>query len=300
MSTLAKASSTVRTAAFTFSKRARQYVAVPVSCHQQKAMPVVCIARAVLSQSRGAESQSRCSTRMMSLASRAVMSAEVGEGVEAPVEDAVEEAAPAEEEAAPPPPNRQFKDEPSCFVGNLPWSVDNDVLRELFSEYNITSCNVVYDAATGQSRGFAFVNFEDDASCVSACEQMTGIEVEGRTLTVEKKSGTARPRSERPKRDGPYQPRQRDDDDRRLYIGNLAWELEDADLFDLFQEFGDVQQAAVMYFKDTGRSRGFGFVTMMKPEDAVSAAEELNGQIVNGRNVRVNLAAEGRTQAASY
>jgi RNA recognition motif-containing protein len=76
--------------------------------------------------------------------------------------------------------------------------------------------------------------------------------------------------------------------DMDIYVGNLPWSTNDDDLRTLFQEFGDVDGARVIMDRETGRSRGFGFVQMPSNDEANKAIESLNGQDYNGRPLRVN------------
>jgi len=73
-----------------------------------------------------------------------------------------------------------------------------------------------------------------------------------------------------------------------IYVGNLPWSCTDDDLRQMFQEFGEVDGARVIMDRETGRSRGFGFVQMPSSEEASKAIETLNGQDFNGRPLRVN------------
>jgi cold-inducible RNA-binding protein len=73
----------------------------------------------------------------------------------------------------------------------------------------------------------------------------------------------------------------------KIYVGNLSWGTAQADLETQFSEFGEVQSAAVITDRETGRSRGFGFVEMNQA-DGAKAIEALNGQDVDGRELRVN------------
>jgi RNA recognition motif-containing protein len=75
---------------------------------------------------------------------------------------------------------------------------------------------------------------------------------------------------------------------KNIYVGNLAWECNQDDLLALFQEFGQVQSAQVMADRETGRSRGFGFVVMENDADAQKAIEGLNGKPFKGRALTVN------------
>lgn len=79
------------------------------------------------------------------------------------------------------------------YIGNLPWSVDDAKLKELFSKYtSITSAVVIMDQATNRSRGFGFVELSDDTEGATAVTEMNDFDIEGRKLVVNE----ARPRSE--------------------------------------------------------------------------------------------------------
>lgn len=77
-----------------------------------------------------------------------------------------------------------------------------------------------------------------------------------------------------------------------IYVGNLAFSTSDADLEALFAEHGEVTRAQVITDRDTGRSRGFGFVEMASSDEATEAIRALNGRSVDGRNLKVNQARE--------
>ncbi|MFO0935547.1 MAG: RNA-binding protein [Gemmataceae bacterium] len=74
----------------------------------------------------------------------------------------------------------------------------------------------------------------------------------------------------------------------KMYVGNLTYSVTNASLEQMFQEFGQVQSAQVVSDRDTGRSKGFGFVEMSNDNDARSAIEALNGKNVDGRTLTVN------------
>jgi hypothetical protein len=74
----------------------------------------------------------------------------------------------------------------------------------------------------------------------------------------------------------------------KLYVGNLAYSVRDEDLNEAFGAFGAVNSAKVMMDRETGRSKGFGFVEMANDADAQSAINGLNGQAIAGRAVVVN------------
>jgi len=73
-----------------------------------------------------------------------------------------------------------------------------------------------------------------------------------------------------------------------IYVGNLPYSTTDADLEAMFQEFGSVESAKVIFDRETQRSKGFGFVEMASSDDGNKAIEALNGNEVGGRQLRVN------------
>src|SRR5437868_15434961 len=75
---------------------------------------------------------------------------------------------------------------------------------------------------------------------------------------------------------------------KKLYVGNLPYGMSDSDLQNLFEPHGAVQSAQVIKDRDTGRSKGFGFVEMDSDEQAQAAIDGLNGQDINGRALTVN------------
>ena len=74
----------------------------------------------------------------------------------------------------------------------------------------------------------------------------------------------------------------------KLYVGNLAFQTSSEDLQELFSQAGTVESASVVEDRETGRSRGFGFVEMATSEDGQKAIEQFNGKEFNGRNLNVN------------
>ena len=73
-----------------------------------------------------------------------------------------------------------------------------------------------------------------------------------------------------------------------IYVGNLPFSSTSADLEQLFGQYGQVDSAAVISDRETGRSRGFGFVEMASDDEARRAIEELDGFDLGGRNLKVN------------
>jgi RNA recognition motif-containing protein len=77
-----------------------------------------------------------------------------------------------------------------------------------------------------------------------------------------------------------------------IYVGNLTFNTSSNDLEKLFSEYGEVTKAQVINDRDTGRSRGFGFVEMASSDEAAEAITSLNGRNVDGRDLTVNQAKE--------
>jgi RNA recognition motif-containing protein len=74
----------------------------------------------------------------------------------------------------------------------------------------------------------------------------------------------------------------------KLYVGNLSFKTTSDELREHFSQAGTVESASVIEDRETGRSRGFGFVEMATAEDAQAAIEQFNGKELNGRNLTVN------------
>lgn len=84
------------------------------------------------------------------------------------------------------------------FVGSLPYSMTDDDLQQLFVEFGeVASAKVIFDRETNRSKGFGFVEFNDDAAAKTAIDSLNNKEVQGRTIVVNE----ARPQEDRPRRD---------------------------------------------------------------------------------------------------
>ncbi|MBD3183589.1 RNA-binding protein [Candidatus Poribacteria bacterium] len=81
---------------------------------------------------------------------------------------------------------------------------------------------------------------------------------------------------------------------KKLYVGNLNFDTTEAELEEAFAQFGEVVSAVVIKDSATGRSRGFGFVEFAEEADAQKAKEEMNGQELGGRNLKVDEARDSR------
>jgi RNA recognition motif-containing protein len=86
----------------------------------------------------------------------------------------------------------------------------------------------------------------------------------------------------------------------RLYVGNLSFDTTEDRIQQTFADIGEVTDVKLMLDRDTGRSRGFAFVTMATPEDAQKALEQLNGMSLDGRALRVDQAEERRPRSGGF
>lgn len=75
---------------------------------------------------------------------------------------------------------------------------------------------------------------------------------------------------------------------KKLYVGNVSYDSTDESLKAAFEQFGTVDSATILKDRETGRSRGFGFVEMSNDEEAQAAIEGMDGKDVDGRELRVN------------
>ncbi len=78
----------------------------------------------------------------------------------------------------------------------------------------------------------------------------------------------------------------------KLFVGSLSWNTEDRGLENAFSHYGEITESKVITDRETGRSRGFGFVTFADAACAKKAAQEMNGAAIDGRNVNVDIAQE--------
>ena len=74
----------------------------------------------------------------------------------------------------------------------------------------------------------------------------------------------------------------------KIYVGNLPFSVTQEKLKELFEPFGDIEEAIVISDRFSGRSKGFGFVTLTDKKDADKAIEDMNGKEIDGREIKVN------------
>ncbi|KAJ6689206.1 hypothetical protein OIU85_005591 [Salix viminalis] len=168
------------------------------------------------------------------------------------------------------------------YFGNLPYNVDSAQLAGMIQEYGSPELvEVLYHRDTGRSRGFAFVTMSSLEDCNAVIENLDGSQYMGRILRVNF--------ADKPKPKEPLYP----ETEYKLFIGNLSWSVTSESLTQAFQEYGNVVGARVLYDGETGKSRGYGFVSYSTKEEMETALQSLNGVELEGRALRVSLA-EGR------
>ncbi|CAN6465145.1 unnamed protein product [Victoria cruziana] len=185
------------------------------------------------------------------------------------------------------------------YVGNLPYSITSPRLSEIFGEAGkVVAAEVVCERTPERrSRGFGFVTMASTEEANEAIKMFNGSQLGGRTMKVnfpEIPRGGERavvgPRIRRSSRafvDTPY----------KIYAGNLAWTLTSDGLRSAFEAQSGLVGAKVVYERDSGKSRGFGFVSFQSREDAESALANVNGAELEGRPLRLNPAFEKITHS---
>uniref|UniRef100_A0A671MTL2 Polyadenylate-binding protein n=1 Tax=Sinocyclocheilus anshuiensis TaxID=1608454 RepID=A0A671MTL2_9TELE len=167
----------------------------------------------------------------------------------------------------------------NIFIKNLDKSIDNKALYDTFSAFgNILSCKVVCDE--NGSKGYGFVHFETHEVAERAIEKMNGMLLNDRKVFV----GRFKSRKEREAEMGA-----RAKEFTNVYIKNFGEDMDDEKLREVFSKFGPALSIRVMT-DNGGKSRGFGFVSFERHEDAQRAVDEMNGKELNGKQVYVGRA----------
>uniref|UniRef100_A0A8D0CQ86 Poly A binding protein, cytoplasmic 1 b n=1 Tax=Sander lucioperca TaxID=283035 RepID=A0A8D0CQ86_SANLU len=167
----------------------------------------------------------------------------------------------------------------NIFIKNLDKSIDNKALYDTFSAFgNILSCKVVCDE--NGSKGYGFVHFETQEAAERAIEKMNGMLLNDRKVFV----GRFKSRKEREAELGA-----RAKEFTNVYVKNFGEDMDDEKLREVFSKYGNSMSIRVM-IDDSGKSRGFGFVSFERHEDAQKAVDEMNGKEFNGKLIYVGRA----------
>ncbi|CAI0424693.1 unnamed protein product [Linum tenue] len=153
-----------------------------------------------------------------------------------------------------------------CVLQNLDKAIDHKALHETFSAFgNILSCKVATDAS-GQSKGYGFVQYDTEEAAKNAIDKLDGMLMNDKQVYV-----------------GPFVRKQERDSSmsntrfNNVFVKNLSESTADEDLKKVFGEYGAITSAVVMRDGD-GKSRCFGFVNFENADDAAKAVEALNGK----------------------
>ncbi|XP_024985692.1 RNA-binding protein CP33, chloroplastic [Cynara cardunculus var. scolymus] len=186
------------------------------------------------------------------------------------------------------------------YIGNLPYAITASELSQVFGEAgNVVSVEIVYDRVTDRSRGFAFITMASVQEAKEAIRMFSGSQIGGRTVKV---NFPEVPRGGEREVMGPKirsSNRNFIESPHKIYAGNLSWIITSEKLKDAFADHPGLLSAKVIYEKHSGRSRGFGFVTFSSVEAAESALNAMNGKEIEGRPLRLNLAADASRSGRS-
>lgn len=142
---------------------------------------------------------------------------------------------------------------------------------------------VITDKGTGKSRGFGFITFKHmDSAQRSLKEPSKNIDGRITVCNLASAGGSSGTSSS-------------DQAQRKLYIGGLSYETTSDTLLNIFSQYGEIEEGAIAYDKNTNKSRGFAFVTFKTIEGAKRSMEDSN-KTIEGRHVTVKLAAEGQRE----
>ncbi|KAF6175327.1 hypothetical protein GIB67_021832 [Kingdonia uniflora] len=167
----------------------------------------------------------------------------------------------------------------NVFIKNLPESLTEEELKNIFGEYGTITSVVVMRDGDGKSRCFGFVNFENADDAAQSIEALNGKKFDEKELYV----GKAQTKSEREvELKGLFE-------GLNLYVKNLDNSIVDYKLREMFSEFGTVTSCKVMQ-DSNGASRGSGYVAFSTPEEAHRALAEMNGKVIANKTLYVALA----------
>jgi len=168
----------------------------------------------------------------------------------------------------------------NVFIKNLDKSIDNKQMYDTFSSFgNILSCKVAQDAE-GNSKGYGFVHFETEEAAQYAIQETNGM------LLFDKKVFVGRfvPRKEREKELG-----EKAKKFTNVYVKNFGEEMSEDKLHEMFGKYGKITSFKIMA-EDTGKLKGFCFVSYEDAESAEKAVKELDGMDLGGKNLYVGRA----------
>lgn len=176
------------------------------------------------------------------------------------------------------------------YMGGLPTNYDQTEIREMLTPYStdessITSISVPTDRMTGLPRGFAFIEMETEAA-KKAIDGLAGTEIDGKILKINEQLSKEELLA---KRAAGAAEREKNEVGTKVYCGNISFETTKETLTEEFTKFGNVLDVYLPVDTRTGFKRGFAFIRMENEADATAAIENMNGMLLEGRTVEVNI-----------
>ncbi|CCK67826.1 Hrp1p KNAG_0A01370 [Huiozyma naganishii CBS 8797] len=173
------------------------------------------------------------------------------------------------------------KDNCKMFIGGLNWETTEDGLREYFNKYgHVIDLKIMKDPNSGRSRGFGFLTFEEPSSVDEVVK--TQHILDGKVID--------------PKRSIP---REEQDKTGKIFVGGIGADVRPKEFEEFFSQYGTIIDAQLMLDKDTGRSRGFGFVTYDSPE-AVDRVCQNKYIDFKGKQIEIKRAEPRHMQKGQY
>ncbi|KAF2319427.1 hypothetical protein GH714_015751 [Hevea brasiliensis] len=194
----------------------------------------------------------------------------------------------AEETASVAPVDPSSEAARRLYIGNIPRTVNNEVLKKIVEEHGaVEKAEVMYDKYSGRSRRFAFVTMKTVEDANAAIEKLNGTEIGGREIKV---NITEKPLPSIDFSLLQVEESQFIDSPHKVYVGNLAKTVTTEMLKNFFSEKGQVLSAKVSRVPGTSKSSGYGFVTFSSDEDVEAAISSFNNSLLEGQQIRVNKA----------
>eukprot|EP01118_Nematostelium_gracile_P007206 TRINITY_DN2334_c0_g1_i2.p1 TRINITY_DN2334_c0_g1~~TRINITY_DN2334_c0_g1_i2.p1 ORF type:complete len:362 (+),score=128.65 TRINITY_DN2334_c0_g1_i2:88-1173(+) len=173
------------------------------------------------------------------------------------------------------------------FVGNLSYSIDDDSIKQAFAEIGeVRNVEWLTDKTTGKFYGCGFLTFETP-EIASQALSLNGTDVLGRPMKVEPESS----RQGNKKAPAPFNSTkplsQKPEGCTTVFLGNLSFQIQDENIYELFQDCGEISQIRWLNDKETGNFKGCGFVEFVDSESTAKAVAH-NGEDVMGRTIRID------------
>ena len=179
--------------------------------------------------------------------------------------------------------NQQAK----LFIRNLSWSVTEKSLYDLFNEIGeVVSVKIPLRPEDGKPRGFAFIEMQSNDSAQKAVHQLNGLIFQNRDLVVDFQDENRSSRSG----SGPAVKNS------KLFVRNISDSVTEQMLQALFERIGSVYSAKIAIDRETGHSRGFGFIEMASADEAQQAIDKLNNSFLEGQEIRVDFQDPSRSK----